>query len=65
LDFQVEVGGQTLGKGVGLTWEEAKLQVIQLTAEQFFFSDYISLEYITLLTFTLIFFSQNKLYFSA
>lgn len=23
---QVEVGGQTLGKGVGLTWEEAKLQ---------------------------------------
>ncbi|CAM0945084.1 unnamed protein product [Alopecurus aequalis] len=23
---QVEVGGQTLGKGVGITWEEAKLQ---------------------------------------
>ncbi|PNT69120.1 RNA polymerase II C-terminal domain phosphatase-like 1 isoform X2 [Brachypodium distachyon] len=23
---QVEVGGQTLGKGVGMTWEEAKLQ---------------------------------------
>ncbi|XP_044954528.1 RNA polymerase II C-terminal domain phosphatase-like 1 isoform X1 [Hordeum vulgare subsp. vulgare] len=23
---QVEVGGQTLGKGIGITWEEAKLQ---------------------------------------
>ena len=25
---QVEVGGQILGKGVALTWEEAKIQVI-------------------------------------
>jgi RNA polymerase II C-terminal domain phosphatase-like 1/2 len=24
---QVEVGGQIFGKGVGMTWEEAKLQV--------------------------------------
>jgi len=35
---QVEVGGQILGKGVGLTWEEAKLQVISsLILTQFIF----------------------------
>jgi hypothetical protein len=60
----VEVGGQTLGKGVGITWEEAKLQVIHLTAKQFF-SSYISLEYITLLTFHTYILAQDKLYFSA
>lgn len=25
--FQVEIDGQVLGKGIGLTWDEAKLQV--------------------------------------
>jgi hypothetical protein len=28
LFFQVEIGGKILGKGVGATWEEAKLQVV-------------------------------------
>jgi hypothetical protein len=26
--FQIEIDGQILGKGVGATWEEAKLQVV-------------------------------------
>lgn len=28
--FQVEIGGEVMGKGIGLTWDEAKMQVIYL-----------------------------------
>lgn len=33
--FQVEVGGEVLGKGIGLTWDEAKMQVIYLSSFNF------------------------------
>lgn len=35
--LQVEVDGQVLGKGIGLTWDEAKMQVFYLFIWQIFF----------------------------
>lgn len=29
--LQVEIDGQVLGKGIGLTWDEAKMQVFLIT----------------------------------
>lgn len=31
--FQVEIDGEVLGKGIGLTWDEAKMQVIYLVLQ--------------------------------
>jgi hypothetical protein len=35
--LQVEVDGQVLGKGMGLTWDEAKMQVFYLFTWKIFF----------------------------
>lgn len=31
--LQVEIDGEVLGKGIGLTWDEAKMQVIFLLVQ--------------------------------
>lgn len=33
--LQVEVDGQVLGKGMGLTWDEAKMQVFYFSCKGF------------------------------